>query len=75
LEQAVSDREKERYGQRIQALEAAWKAELPHASRNMMSLLGPGPKTWDCAGAGASRRAGCETNWRDWGDAMDRNPG
>jgi hypothetical protein len=75
LEQAVSEREKERYGQRIQALEAAWKAELPHASRIMMSLLGPGPKVWDCAGAGASRRAGCQTTWLDWGEGMDRNPG
>jgi tetratricopeptide (TPR) repeat protein len=74
LEQAVSEREKERYAGRLRALEAAWKEKLPHASRIMMSLLGPGPEVWSCAGAKASGSARCQTNWRDWGEVMDRTP-
>jgi hypothetical protein len=72
LEQAVSEREKERYAGRLRAIEAAWKEKLPHASRIMMSLLGPGPEVWACAGAKASGSTRCQTNWRDWGEAMDR---
>jgi hypothetical protein len=72
LEHAAEDRERERFGRRGEALAAIWKATLPHASRNMLSLLGPGPDVWRCAGLSASRSAGCYTNWRDWGEATDR---
>lgn len=72
LEQAIGERDRERYGQRSQALDAEWRAALPHASRIMMSLLGPGPKLWECAGAEASGTQGCHTSWRDWGELMDR---
>ena len=72
LEHASEDRERERFVRRGEALTAVWKASLPHASRNMLSLLGPGPDVWRCAGVSASRSPGCYTNWRDWGEATDR---
>jgi tetratricopeptide (TPR) repeat protein len=71
LAQASDDRLRERFARRGNALEAEWKASLPHASRNLLSLLGPGPKIWKCAGAAASRSAGCYTSWRDWGEMTD----
>lgn len=72
LEQAAGDRERERFVRRGEALNAVWKATLPHASRNLLSLLGPGPEVWRCAGVAAARSPGCYTNWRDWGEASDR---
>ncbi len=75
LEHAVGERERERQARRFEQLDAAWKASLPHASRTMISLLGPGPDVWRCSGADASGQKGCETTWRDWGDAMDRGDG
>lgn len=72
LGRASDDRQRERFARRGQALEAEWKASLPHASRALVSLLGPGPKVWRCAGASASFSAGCFTAWRDWGEAVDR---
>jgi hypothetical protein len=72
LEQAEDDRLRERHARRGNALDAEWKATLPHASRNLLSLLGPGPKVWGCAGVAASRSPGCYTTWRDWGEATDR---
>lgn len=75
LEHAIGERERERYGRRLKELEAEWKAALPHASRIMMSLLGPGPEVWKCAGVSASSTAGCHTTWRAWGEMMDRTPG
>lgn len=75
LEHATSERERERYGMRLRQLEAEWKASLPHASRIMMSLLGPGPELWKCAGASASGTSGCHTTWDGWGEMMDRTRG
>ncbi len=75
LEHAVSERDRERYARRLHAIDAEWKADLPHASRVMMSLLGPGPDAWKCAGASASNIPGCYTTWRDWGDVQDRSEG
>jgi hypothetical protein len=72
LSEASNDRLRERYARRGDALNAVWQASLPHASRNLLSLLGPGPKVWQCAGAAASRSAGCYTTWRDWGEITDR---
>jgi hypothetical protein len=72
LEHATDERSRERFARRGEALEAEWKAALPHASRNLLSLLGPGPKIWRCAGVAASRSPGCYTSWRDWGEATDR---
>lgn len=75
LEHALGEQQREQYGRRLHALEAEWKATLPHASRTMMSLLGPGPDVWKCAGAEASSTPGCQTTWRAWGEMMDRTPG
>lgn len=75
LEHATSERERERYGRRLKQLEAEWKATLPHASRIMMSLLGPGPDLWNCAGASAASTPGCHTTWQSWGEMMDRTKG
>jgi hypothetical protein len=72
LAYAADDRLRERVARRGEALEAEWKATLPHASRNLLAILGPGPNAWKCAGAASSRRPSCYTNWRDWGEALDR---
>ncbi|HTV19385.1 MAG TPA: hypothetical protein VMG12_11955 [Polyangiaceae bacterium] len=72
LEQAAGDRDRERFMRRGEALSKVWKDTLPHATRNMLSLLGPAPELWRCAGVSASRSPGCYTNWHDWGEATDR---
>jgi hypothetical protein len=72
LGRASDDRQRERFARRGQALAAEWKASLPHASRILVSLLGPAPNLWRCAGADAWRSPGCFTAWRDWGEVMDR---
>jgi hypothetical protein len=72
LGKASDERLKEHLGRRGRALEAEWKSSLPHASRALVSLLGPRPNLWRCAGSGAARSPGCFTTWRDWGDVMDR---
>jgi len=46
LDHAVNERERDRYGRRVQALESVWRQQVPHVSRVMMSLLGPGPEVW-----------------------------
>jgi len=74
LEQAVSERERERYAWRGQALEAMWKQQSPQVSRIMMSLLGPGPDVWKCAGLSAALAPGCETTWRDWNEVKPGVP-
>lgn len=68
LKRDVGERERERFVGRMQELEAIWKTQVPQVSRAMMSLLGPGPNVWDCAGRSASATRGCETTWRDWGE-------
>lgn len=73
LEHAVSEREKERQAERLSQLDRQWKAHLPHASRIMMSILGPRPDVWRCAGADAFGTKGCETTWDAWGATMDRS--
>jgi tetratricopeptide (TPR) repeat protein len=70
LQQAVSERDREQQMRRIDALEARWKADLPHASRTLMSLLGPGPDVWRCTGVDASGTPGCQTTWRDWNRSL-----
>jgi hypothetical protein len=72
LAKAENDRDRERFARRDAALEQQWAATTPQASRNLLSLLGPRPDVWRCAGEGASGTAGCHTSWRDWGDALDR---
>jgi tetratricopeptide (TPR) repeat protein len=72
LARAEGDRLRERFARRDAALEAEWRASLPHASRNLVSLLGPRPDVWRCAGTAAARSERCHSSWRDWGDALDR---
>jgi len=72
LQRQMNEREQERYGRRLQALEGVWKEQMPQVSRAMVSLLGPGPEVWKCAGKAASAAPGCETTWRDWSEARDR---
>ena len=74
LEHAAGDRARERFSRRNDARAAVWKSTLPQASRNLLSLLGPGPEVWRCAGVEAARSPGCYTSWRDWGEASDRTP-
>jgi hypothetical protein len=75
LEVAVSERERERQARRLEQLEARWKAEVPLASRGMISLLGPGPDLLGCVGASASGSPNCQTTWRDWGKTITRREG
>jgi hypothetical protein len=74
LENAVNERERDRYARRGQALEAVWRRQMPQVSRIMMSLLGPGPEVWKCAGLSAALGAGCETTWRDWNEVKPGVP-
>ena len=55
---------RERFVGRMQEIEAIWKAQMPQVPRAMMSLLGPGPNVWECAGRSASGSRGCETTPR-----------
>jgi hypothetical protein len=75
LQRQLGEREKDRFGRRQRALEGLWKEQMPQVSRNMMSLLGPGPNVWKCAGKAAAASAGCETTWRDWEEVRDRTGG
>lgn len=75
LKRDASERERERFVGRMQELEAIWKAQMPQVSRAMMSLLGPGPNVWECAGRAAAGSRGCETTWRDWGEARSASDG
>jgi hypothetical protein len=68
LEYAQGVRRTEENQLRVQRLEAEWKRELPHASRNLMSLLGPGTDVWRCSGPGVLTRPGCASSWRQWND-------
>jgi hypothetical protein len=71
LEHAVNERDRERYARRVGALEARWKEDLPHASRNLISLLGPGPDVWRCAGVAAAGTRGCQTTWQGWSETLN----
>ena len=75
LKRDATERERERFLGRTHELEAIWKAQMPQVSRVMMSLLGPGPKVWECAGRGASATRGCETTWKDWEQARSASDG
>ena len=75
LKRDASERERERFVGRMQEIEAIWKAQMPQVPRAMMSLLGPGPNVWECAGRSASGSRGCETTWRDWGEARSASDG
>jgi len=59
----------------MKELEGIWKDQMPQVSRVMMSLLGPGPDVWKCAGRSAVVSAECATSWREWGEARDRSGG
>jgi hypothetical protein len=61
--------------ERVQQLEAIWQSQMPQVSRVMMSLLGPGPNVWQCAGRDASAARGCESTWRDWAQARSASGG
>jgi hypothetical protein len=69
LQRNLGERERERFLGRTREMEAIWRAQMPQVSRVMMSLLGPGPNAWQCAGRGASASPGCETTWKDWDQA------
>jgi hypothetical protein len=73
LQHQLGEREQDRYTRRMQDLEAIWSEQMPQVSRVMMSLLGPGPDVWKCAGRGAVVSIECATSWRDWGEARDRS--
>jgi hypothetical protein len=75
LQRQLGEQAADRFGRRQQALEGLWREQMPQVSRNMVSLLGPGPNVWKCAGTAAAAAAGCETTWRDWEDARDRTDG
>jgi hypothetical protein len=75
LQRQLGERQKDRYAERLHALEGIWKAQMPQVSRNMLSLLGPGPNVWKCAGKSASASAGCETTWLDWAQAFGDDEG
>jgi hypothetical protein len=73
LQRQLGEREKARYTRRMKELEGIWQEQMPQVSRVMMSLLGPGPDVWKCAGRSAAVSAECATSWREWGEARDRS--
>ena len=72
LQRQLGEREQDRYTRRMKDLEGIWREQMPQVSRVMMSLLGPGPDVWRCAGRSATSSVECATSWRDWGEARDR---
>ncbi|MET0410965.1 MAG: hypothetical protein ABW217_06695 [Polyangiaceae bacterium] len=66
LEKALGEREREQFARRSDALTALWQSELPLASRNLLSVLGPGPDVFRCAGRAAFSSASCHTSWITW---------
>jgi tetratricopeptide (TPR) repeat protein len=75
LEKAVSEREREQYERRLNALNALWQAQLPFVSRNLLSILGPGPDVFRCAGRAAFSSAGCSTSWITWAQTLESAAG
>lgn len=75
LKRDATERERERFVGRMQEIEAIWKQQMPQVSRAMMSILGPGPNVWQCAGRDLAATRGCETSWRDWGEARSTSDG
>jgi hypothetical protein len=73
LERQLGEREQDRYTRRMKDLEGIWREQMPQVSRVMMSLLGPGPDVWKCAGRSGVVSIECATSWRDWGEARDRS--
>jgi hypothetical protein len=66
LQKALGERERETFARRSDALNALWQSELPLASRNLLSVLGPGPDVFRCAGRAAFSAASCHTSWITW---------
>jgi hypothetical protein len=75
LQRQLGEREQDRYTRRMKDLEGIWREQMPQVSRVMMSLLGPGPDVWKCAGRSEVATTECATSWRDWGEARDRSGG
>ena len=66
LVQGEQVREQQR--RRLEAIEQEWRSNAGSVSRAMVSLLGPMPDVWSCAGAAAFLRPGCQASWRFWGE-------
>lgn len=66
LQYATSERDKEIQERRLERFAKRWKSDLPQVSRAMISLLGPAPDVWECAGPEAAGRPGCETTWLEF---------
>jgi tetratricopeptide (TPR) repeat protein len=75
LQKAMSEREREQYERRLDALTAIWQREVPFASRNLLSLLGPSPDVFRCAGAAAFSSPGCHTSWITWAQSLESSTG
>jgi tetratricopeptide (TPR) repeat protein len=75
LEKALGEREREQFARRTDALNALWQSELPLASRNLLSVLGPGPDVFRCAGRAAFSSAGCHTSWITWARELESAAG
>lgn len=69
LRKLTGERERERQLERLTALEAEWKSSAPFVSRTMISLLGPSPNAWACAGPSAALQPACVSSWRAWSAA------
>lgn len=69
LEQAATEKQRERFERRVRDLEREWRRELPHAPRAMISILGPGTDAYDCAGLARADEVRCASTWRRWGEA------
>ncbi len=65
---------REQQRRRLEAIERQWRQTAGFVPRAMVSLLGPLPEVWRCAGAAAASAAGCEVSWRDWQPGAPAGP-
>jgi hypothetical protein len=75
LQKAMGEREREQYELRQNARNTIWQRQVPFASRNLLSVLGPGPDVFRCAGRAAFSSAGCATSWITWAETLESSAG
>lgn len=70
----LSERDKERQERRRGVFRAAWKADLPFVTKDMMLVIGPRTDLARCAGRSAEGDVECVTSWAAWAKLADPAP-
>ena len=74
LERLLGDEAMEAYRARERDMAAIRRRDLPFVSRTRLTVLGPPPDPWRCAGAGHDDDPACALTWRDWATRRGRAP-